>query len=485
VSGVVAGIVVLLAWVCLAWVAAFAGPYFETFERGAWSIVEQLAPTNRLASSTRDAGRGMRARFDAWVSRVPELPMILACLVAEFALLPSLTGVVAGAAAITILSSPFVLRVRRANGAIPKLPDYWSAALGASIFALVIAGLRLASENGSMAAFVMIVFVALACVRVGRGVGSRIESASRRASDSPADRVEVLVSSALLVAPLVLLAPLTVIDMGLFLVVVVPVGFATLLAAGRRVAGWRLAIPGLAFVAFFGVLAPRVLFPSVNAIRIADSHAAKAAAFERMTRVFGAHVPFVATSMDRVAARSVATADRELAEELLISAYPGGARDLLIPSIEQIWGGTTYASASFWGSGLGQAVVGGRGVAEPVSYAENTFSVFVLAEHGAFGGLLVLGLYLLLTIAVGSTAMIGPGETPAAYRASRALFLVATLIVAIPAAYVALSNLGVVPITGQNMPFLGLNAWSDVALCSGVIGIFITGAIRRSHEASR
>jgi hypothetical protein len=228
-----------------------------------------------------------------------------------------------------------------------------------------------------------------------------------------------------------------------------------------------------------------VLFPSVNAIRIADSHAAKAAAFERMTRVFGAHVPFVATSMDRVAARSVATADRELAEELLISAYPGGARDLLIPSIEQIWGGTTYASASFWGSGLGQAVVGGRGVAEPVSYAENTFSVFVLAEHGAFGGLLVLGLYLLLTIAVGSTAMIGPGETPAAYRASRALFLVATLIVAIPAAYVALSNLGVVPITGQNMPFLGLNAWSDVALCSGVIGIFITGAIRRSHEASR
>jgi hypothetical protein len=87
-------------------------------------------------------------------------------------------------------------------------------------------------------------------------------------------------------------------------------------------------------------------------------------------------------------------------------------------------------------------VVGGRGVAEPVSYAENTFSVFVLAEHGAFGGMLVLGLYLLLTIAVGSTAMAGSTEAPAAYRASRALFLVATLIIAIPAAYVALSNLG-------------------------------------------
>jgi hypothetical protein len=273
--------------------------------------------------------------------------------------------------------------------------------------------------------------------------------------------------------------------MGLFLVVVLPVGFATLLAAGRRVAGWRLAIPALAFGLMFGVLAPRVLFPSVRAIRDADSHAAKAVAFERMTRLAGMRLPFVSTSMDRVAARSVATADRTLAEELLVSAKPGPARDLLIPSIEQIWGGTTYASAGFWGGGLGQAVVGGRGVAESVSYAENTFSVFVLAEHGVFGGLLVLSLYALLTIAVGSTAMAGSAETPGAYRASRALFLVATLVIAIPAAYVALSNLGVVPITGQNMPFLGLNAWSDVAICAGVVGILITGAIRRTHEVAR
>jgi cell division protein FtsW (lipid II flippase) len=132
---------------------------------------------------------------------------------------------------------------------------------------------------------------------------------------------------------------------------------------------------------------------------------------------------------------------------------------------------------------LGQAVVGGRGIAEPVSYAENTFAVFVLAEHGAVGGLLVLTLYLLLTFAVWSTAMIGTNETPASYRASRALFLVAAFVVAIPAVYVALSNLGVVPITGQNMPFLGLNAWSDVAICAGVVGILITGAIRRMEEA--
>ena len=485
-NGVIAGVVVLLAWVCLAWVTAFAGSYFETFERGAWSVVEQLAPRNRLNATTAAPETSRwRARADAWCARVPELPMIVACFAAELALLPRFTAVMTIVALTILIATPFVVRRRRRLVDVPKLPEYWGALVGAAVFTLVIGTLRLQSENGSMAAFVLIVFVALASVRIGRGVGSRIETAEHRTPETRGEWGDVLLSSALLVAPLALLAPLMVIDMGLFLVVVIPIGFATLLAAGRRVAGWRLAIPGVAFVVLFVVLAPRILFPSVRGIRNADSHAAQAAEFANMTHLFGVRLPLVSTSMDRVAARSVATTDRTLAEQLLISAKPGQARDLLIPSIEQIWGGTTYASAGFWGGGLGQAVVGGRGVAEPVSYAENTFSVFVLAEHGAFGGMLVLGLYLLLTIAVGSTAMAGTAEAPAAYRASRALFLVATLIIAIPAAYVALSNLGVVPITGQNMPFLGLNAWSDVAVCAGVVGILITGAIRRAHELAR
>ena len=75
-------------------------------------------------------------------------------------------------------------------------------------------------------------------------------------------------------------------------------------------------------------------------------------------------------------------------------------------------------------------------------------------------------------------------DTPS-YRASRALFLVAALVVAVPALYVALSNLGLVPITGQNMPFLGLNAWSDVAICAGVVGILVTGAMRSLEEGAR
>ena len=459
-NGLAAGVVVLLAWVCVAWVAAFAGPHVDTFERGAWSVVEHLPP--------RDGSR-----------YVPELGIIVACFAAEAALLfPRASAAIA---AILVVLALVKIRARRHSptAAGVRRPDRWAVSLGVAIFVLCVALMRGGSENGSMAAFVLVVFVALASVRIGRGV------TSAAAPTEVANRRDTMIRSALLIVPLVFLAPLALIDMGLFLVMLVPIGFATLLAVGRGVGGRHLVLPVVAFALLFGLVSRQVLFRSVDAIRDGDSHAAKAAAFDRMTRVFGIRVGPIADPMDRVAARSVAKTDRKLAEELLVAAKPGPARDLLIPSIEQIWGAAAYAAAGPLGVGLGQAVVGGRGVAEPVSYAENTFSVFVLAEHGAVGGLLVLSLYLLLIGAVGVLALGGATETSASYRASRALFLVAALIVAIPASYVALSNLGIVPITGQNMPFLGLNAWSDVAICAGVIGILITGAIRGVEEMGR
>lgn len=479
--GIAVGGVILLAWICLACIVAFTGPYFETFEHGPWSVLEQLTPAHRLGAP-KDPTK--KRWLTAQLEKTPELAIMLASLCLELSLVDRLSVVMAIASLAIVVAAPVIAYRRRKQGGTHASPDYWSAAVGVSAFLLAVNAFRMRSENGSMAAFVLVVFVALASVRIGRSVGSRIENAVRRKEADATSWREMLLSSALLVSPLVLLAPLMIIDMGLFLVVVIPVGFATLLAAGRRVAGWRLLVPGLAFTLLFVVLVPRVLVPSARAIQDADSHAAKATAFENMGRVFGVRLPLVGTSLDRVAARSVATANRSVAEDLLLSAKPGAARDLLIPSIEQIWGGATYASAGFWGGGLGQAVVGGRGVAESVSYAENTFSVFILAEHGAFGGLLVLTVYMLLTLAVGFTAMTGNSESTASYRASRALLLVAMLLIAIPAVYVSLSNLGVVPITGQNMPFLGLNAWSDVALCAGIVGMLITGTIRRTQEVA-
>jgi cell division protein FtsW (lipid II flippase) len=109
--------------------------------------------------------------------------------------------------------------------------------------------------------------------------------------------------------------------------------------------------------------------------------------------------------------------------------------------------------------------------------------VYILAEHGALGGIVILLAYLLLTGAVGYLLMRSAGNNGPAMRAIRALFLVAVLIIVVPAVYVALSNIGVLPITGQNMPFLGLNAWSDVAICAGAVGMLVTSAIHNAEGA--
>jgi hypothetical protein len=200
-----------------------------------------------------------------------------------------------------------------------------------------------------------------------------------------------------------------------------------------------------------------------------------------MQKVLGLSLPVVGASFERAAARAVAARDQRAAEELLISARPGFARDLLVPSIEQAWASRAYAAAGALGVGLGAAPIG-RGIAEAVSYAENSYAVYVLHEHGVVGGAAVLLAYLIFALAVMQVVRATPAPTES-LRASRAMFLVAVLVVTIPAVYVALSNVGVVPITGQNMPFLGLNAWSDVTLCAGVVGILITGAIRTETGA--
>ncbi|HSK19200.1 MAG TPA: hypothetical protein VK912_08670 [Longimicrobiales bacterium] len=468
--GLFAGFIVILVWVCLAWVAAFTGDHFDTYERGAHAVVEQLSPARpaRATNATRDS---RLRRF----AHTPEIAIIGAALVLVLAhMLPQIA---LPAALITIAGAFMIVWRRRSGRASNGQPDHVAALAGVATFGAIIAALRLVSENGSIGAFVLVVFVVLASVRIGRAVGARI--ASRTADE----RFAWLRDSVLLAAPMLLLVPFAAIDMGLVLVLVIPLASATLLATGARAAGARLILPALVLALALGA-GKKVVFPATDDIRDADSHAAQASAFTDMSKLIGLRLPILATPMDRAAARSVATRDPELAERLLIAAGPGPARDLLIPSIEQIWGTRAYARAGWWGEGLGQAVVGGRGVAEVVSYAENTFSVFVLGEHGAVGGMLVLMLYLLLAVAVGVLMLARPGDTQS-YRASRALFLVAALIVVFPAAYVALSNVGAVPITGQNMPFLGLNAWSDVAISAGVIGILITGALRGLEERAR
>ena len=493
--GVVVGLVLLLGWICVGWILSCTGRRFDTYESGVHSVIEQLSQP-----AVDDSDRILEARGQEVSLIVGVLLLTLAHMFAYVGLLAALIGLVAGVV---------VVSKRRRSRARRRQPDFVAALLGIAIFAALIAGLRIVSQNGSLGAFVLVVLAALSSVRVGRAVGARLEKRgiAERASgdgrqandlrlegleenksDQPLDRRgrparNWLVDAVLLTTPLLLLLPLATLDMGLALVLVLPLGFATLLSAGLRSAGWRLIVP-VGAIAILLMLGATVLFPyaAIGKIRDAESHAAQAREFASLSRVFGVRIPGLATPMDRAAARSLATHDRELAEKLMVVASPGAARDLLLPSIEQVWGSRAYSSAGVWGEGLGRAAIGGRGIAETVSYAENTFAVFILAEHGAVGGTLVLLLYTLIVVAVAMLTLGRAGSVTPSYRASRALFFVAALIITIPAYYVALSNLGVIPITGQNMPFLGLNAWSDVAICAGTVGILVTGTLRGFEE---
>jgi hypothetical protein len=179
----------------------------------------------------------------------------------------------------------------------------------------------------------------------------------------------------------------------------------------------------------------------------------------------------------RASIRSLAASDPDLLEEALAFAGPSEALFAAAPSRNQVWGGRAYAASELTGTGFAGTAVLGRGVPTAVSYAENSFSVYVLSEHGALGGIAVLLVYLALLLVVGVWIyrVSGTVQDTRLGLAVLAMTVGGILWLALPAVYVAASNLALVPLTGQNMPFLGLNSWADVILVSGLATGIIFG----------
>ena len=172
----------------------------------------------------------------------------------------------------------------------------------------------------------------------------------------------------------------------------------------------------------------------------------------------------------RASIRSIAASDPDLLEEALAFAGPSEALFAAAPSRDQVWGGRAYAASGFTGTGFAGTPVLGRGIPTAVSYAENSYSVYVLSEHGALGGIGVLLAYMALLVVVG-VWIYRVHETVQDTRLGLAVLAMTVggvLWLVLPAVYVAASNLALVPLTGQNMPFLGLNSWADVVLVSGL-----------------
>jgi hypothetical protein len=170
--------------------------------------------------------------------------------------------------------------------------------------------------------------------------------------------------------------------------------------------------------------------------------------------------------------RGLAAFHPDLLERVLARAGPSPAREEIVPALEQVWGGRAYAASGLAGHGLAGPTVIGRGVPAAVSDAENAFSVYLIAEHGFLGGLAVLAAYIVMAIvplAVLWSIYRAPRDTARPDDTAVAVLVGGILLITVPAVYVAASNLAMVPLTGQNMPFLGLNAWSDVTFVGGII----------------
>ena len=105
--------------------------------------------------------------------------------------------------------------------------------------------------------------------------------------------------------------------------------------------------------------------------------------------------------MTRASIRSIAASDPDLLEEALAFAGPSEALFAAAPSRDQVWGGRAYAASDLTGTGFAGTAVLGRGIPTAVSYAENTYSVYLISEHGALGGIAVMMAYMALLAVVG------------------------------------------------------------------------------------
>ena len=264
-------------------------------------------------------------------------------------------------------------------------------------------------------------------------------------------------------------------------------GIIILMAAAGIVSTWRYDVAraqlGAVVNARADALQTAAIRPHLGTLQHAESPAARSAAFADLGGPLR-HWTLTSDPVIRAVVRGLSASHPELLERVLVSAAPSPERDEILRSMEQAWGGRAYAASGLLGEGLAGPTVIGRGVPVPISYAENTFSVYVLSEHGLLGGIAVLLLYVWVALVVALYAWrVARGERSGVDRgvaddSPLAVVVGGALMLTIPAAYVAASNLGIVPLTGQNMPFLGLNAWSDVSFVGAMLSAMVVALWR-------
>lgn len=433
----------------------------------AWVLVEYLTAQRKTHRTVDTAGTILssedleydRARWAALALITFGIP--ISVLVRDVALVMTIaiTAMLLIAVVVTQVSTRLDSRARAmSSDGGEGTPSRWGAV---TMVLLLLTGLNLAMlwVEGPTLLFVGVFFLFLLAVRLGHHLGASL--------------TRVHAARAITVAGVLLAAMFLVvsIDFGLVLVVGLPLLVTLLLSVGIDRVPTRLAVVAGVLAVVGAILAWPALSPDAESLSTEQTPHETDAAFASLGGPLR-HVPGFTDPVRRSVVRGLAAFHPELLERVLARAGPSPAREEIVPALEQVWGGRAYSASGLAGHGLAGPTVIGRGVPAAVSDAENAFSVYLIAEHGFLGGLAVLAAYIVM-------AMVPLVVLWSIYRASPdvnrpddtaiAVLVGGILLITVPAVYVAASNLAMVPLTGQNMPFLGLNAWSDVTFVGGII----------------
>lgn len=432
-----------------------------------WVLVEYLTAQRRSGRTVDTAGTVLSSEeleYDG--ARWAALALItfgipLSVLVRDVALVMTLA--ITGVLLMGVVVTHVITRLGSRSQAIePDGTDGIASRWGAvTMVLLLLTALNLAMlwVEGPTLLFIGVFFLFLLAVRLGHHLGASL--------------TRVHAARAITVAGVLLAAMFLVvtIDFGLVLVVGLPLLVTLLLSVGIDRVPTRLAVSVGALAVVGAFLAWPALSPDADRLATEQTPHETDAAFASLGGPLR-HVPGFTDPVRRSVVRGLAAFHPELLERVLARAGPSPAREEIVPALEQVWGGRAYSASGLAGNGLAGPTVIGRGVPAAVSDAENAFAVYLIAEHGFLGGIAVLAAYIVMAIvplAVLWAIYRSPPQTDRPDDTAIAVLVGGTLLITIPAVYVAASNLAMVPLTGQNMPFLGLNAWSDVTFVGGII----------------
>jgi len=350
-------------------------------------------------------------------------------------------GPVVAAAALAIaggiawlLTSRSALRLRPVHLrdlAGPPLTLALLVSLAAVLFPGLVSSVRVLAEYGLALAGLIVVarIFTILWFRHTQQVASRVRSAASHISLPGAAAIGVV----LLLLVAAVYAPLAVFDTGLVLLFFAAT--ATVIFAGF----WMIGARALGVLLVVAVVATFFLGMFVRRADLMDGTA----------------------GLNTARIRYAATYHPEALQRHMLLTEDGRPITV-VRTLQQYWGMRHHAAGGTDGHGYFGAEHADWIVPWQVALAENAFGVFVLSEHGWLGGAAVLLCYLSIALAL----LYGAWRACARLHSSpRALLLVGiAAFVAVPALYIAGANGLLLPLTGQNMPMLGLLSSADVAL---------------------